>query len=143
MTEIFFLSQIDRLKRRFGEKHFDMEFVKLASFEAHKMSDEWFQRAVDAWVGSRSVSKPPLIAEFKEAKLKEEKYRLDNITKEAARSLDLPAQNDSLKKILKDQFGGTTSVKEAIEWIQLQNRLREADDIQQKQVQSETDERIP
>ncbi len=133
MTEIYFISQIDRLKRRFGDKNFDPEFIRLASFDAHKMSDSWFQRAVDVWIGSRPVSKPPLIADFKEAMLKEEKFRLDNIARDANKAIERPANGDGLKKILKDQFGGTNSVKDAIEYIKLQNRLLEADDVHNKE----------
>lgn len=127
MTEIFFVSQIERLKRRFGEKHFDIEFIKLVSHEARAMSDTGFQRAVDIWIGSRTHLKPPLLSEFREAKLNEERIRLENTIRGANTVLSHPAKQEGLKRILKEQYAGVSSVTEAVDLIKLRKNLSEAE----------------
>lgn len=124
MTEIFFLSQIDRLKRRFGEKHFDIEFIKLVGREVKTMSDEGLQRFVDVMIGSRTHHKPPLLTDFMEARLNEEKLSLSRITNEAKNTVK---DTDGLKQILKEQYGNVTNITEAVAFVKLQKRLREAD----------------
>lgn len=124
MTEIFYITQIDRLKRRFGDKNFDAEFIKLAGFEAKLMSDTWFQKTVDTWIGSRAPNKPPLLSEFKEARLSEERIRLNNMTRDAGQVLSHPAKAEGLKKILKEQFGNAQSVMDAVELLRLKKELK-------------------
>ncbi len=127
MTQIFFLSQIDRLKRRFGEKHFDIEFIKLVGQEVNSMSDMGLQRFVDVMIGSRTHNKPPLLSEFREARLNEEKQRLSRDGQKWVEEISRPARQKGLKKILKELYG-VSSVKEAIEYERLQKGLREANE---------------
>lgn len=124
MTEVFFVTQIDRLKRRFGEKHFDVEFMKLASFEVAKMSEMGFRRAVDVWIGSRSHNKPPLLSEFREAKLNEDKQKLSSDANYANEVFN-SGWHSGLNKILREQYGNVTSVNEAVELVRLKTILKE------------------
>ncbi len=127
MTQEFFLRQIDRLKRRFGDKNFDVEFIRLVSQEVKTLSELGFQRAVDIWIGSRSPHKPPLLSEFREARLNEEKTRLERDANQVTQSFNSPARDGGLKKVLKEQFGNVSSVKEAVELIRLKKRLADAE----------------
>lgn len=126
VTEIYYLSQIERLKRRFGERHFDPEFIKLVALEAHQMSDLGFQRTVDVMIGSRTANKPPLLSDFREARRNEEKHQFDNMTRAAAQVLSLPAKTDGLKKILKEQYGNAESVNDAIDLVKFRKRMEES-----------------
>ncbi len=125
MTEIFFITQIDRLKRRFGEKHFDIEFTKLAAIEVRSMSEMGLQRAVDVWIGSRPNHKAPLLSEFREARLNEERFTLERNARGAIQAIDAPASR-GLKNILEEQYGNVTSVVEAIEYVKLKKQIEKA-----------------
>lgn len=126
MTEHFFISQISRLRRRFGDKNFDPEFVKLAAIEVKSMSEMGFQRAVDIWIGSRTSHKPPLLSEFREARLNEEKLKLDG--PKGAREFSVPATLISFKNILKEQFGNVATAMEAVELLTLKKRIKDEED---------------
>lgn len=78
MTEDFFRSQIDRLRSRFGAKNFDPAFVMVVAGEVSTVSDEFFRRTVDTWIGTRKVTDPPLLTLFRECRIA---YEKGNFTK--------------------------------------------------------------
>jgi len=125
MTKTFFDKQIERLKVRFGPKHFDAEFQKLASEEVSKMSDDRFAWVVSTWIGSRKPTDPPRIAEFKEARLAEEKSKKQTTLERAARVFEARNGRSPLE-ILEPHVGKVESVMEAIEVRRLQI-MRERD----------------
>jgi phosphoenolpyruvate carboxylase len=112
MTPHEFFEQWQRLKNKFG-KAMDDELKQLVSLEMKDMSYAGFKRAVDVFIGSRTPNKPPLLSEFREARLLEERQRLRNETAAAARSLYKHPGN--IREVLKPVFGGVSSVKEALE----------------------------
>ncbi len=118
--------QIERLKRRFGEKNFDAEFIKLIANEVRYMADYDFIKFCDVLIGSRTPNKPPLLSDFREARLAYEKYHLDRITSDSAKILEHPAKGDGLKKILKEQYGNVSNITEAIEYKRLQDQIAKA-----------------
>jgi hypothetical protein len=122
MNMSFFKGQMERLQRRFGEKHFDAEFQKLAQYEVGKMSESGFQKIVDIWIGNRKPHDPPLMANFVEARLAEEKNNLSRVTNGA---LNVVKAHDGLKGILKNQFNGVLSVNDAVELQRMKNKLNE------------------
>lgn len=125
MTQTFFVTQMERLKRRFGEKHFDAEFVRLASNEVGKMSERAFERTVDIWIGNRKIHDPPLMALFIEARCAEEKSNLAHSARGALHVVNGPAQFGGLKALLKEQFENCTSVNDAVDFVRLKNRIKD------------------
>ncbi len=115
--------QLERLKRRFGEKNFDPEFIKLVANEVRYMNDYDFVRFCDVLIGTRSPNKPPLISDFREARLAADKAKFNFMVADGAKILDHPAKGDGLKKVLKEQYGNCENVTDAIEWKRMQNHL--------------------
>lgn len=131
MTEQFFKSQMTRLQTRFGAKAIDAEFVMLVWREVRDMSETGFQRACDVWIGSRTHHKPPLLSEFREARIAEDKLRLHNDTQGAVSMLKRKApreMQESLRKALAKDFGGVESVADALEIARLNHRMRDPKD---------------
>lgn len=118
--------QLERLKRRFGEKNFDPEFIKLVANEVRAMTDYDFVRFCDVLIGTRSPNRPPLISDFREARIAADKASFARMVSDGAKILEHPAKGDGLKKVLKEQFGNVLSVTDAIEWKRMQNQIAKA-----------------
>jgi hypothetical protein len=112
MTHEFFKEQVSRLRTRFGEKAFDDEFVKLAWLEVGEMSDLGFKRTCDTFIGSKPWSQPPLLADFREARLTELRSQLKTEVATAARAL-FPVTKKTANEVLRPFFGEVTGVLEA------------------------------
>jgi hypothetical protein len=118
MKQEFFKSQIARLQIRFGEKNLDPEFIQLIWREVHDMSDAGFTRFCDVLIGSRTSNKPPLLSDFREARLAEQKLKFQNEAVGAARAFENgPKKN--LSEVLSGHFGKVGSIAEAIEVAKL------------------------
>lgn len=133
MTENFFSQQWKRLEVRFGAKAMDPELKMLVAREVHDMSERAFQRAVDVWIGSRPHTKPPLLAEFREAALAERKYALDRDTMGALISINRKAPDEmkaQMRGALSKEFGAVSSVKEAMEVARIRQRVDQADAVE-------------
>ncbi|MGE0525862.1 MAG: hypothetical protein AB7G93_09670 [Bdellovibrionales bacterium] len=117
MTPEFFKQQWDRLKVRFGDRAMDDEFGRLALAEVRDMSEDAFKRAVDVWIGSRPHNKPPLLSEFREARLAREKRKLEHEASGAAQTLRKAPEEmkQHMRKILSQEYGGVDSVTDAFE----------------------------
>lgn len=129
MTQAFFLQQVKRMHVRFGEKALDAEFVQLIWRETHDMSESAFQRFVDVMIGSRTHNKPPLLSEFREARMREQKLKFDNDVRGAAQTLAKQAPEEMrkhLRAILSKEFGSVSSIAEALEVARLRLRLEGA-----------------
>src|SRR4051812_17815310 len=100
MTEAFFKSQMSRLQTRFGAKNIDNEFIKLVWQATADMSESGFQRMCDVFIGSRTAHKPPLLSDFREAYLLEQKRRFDNDVQGAGKLLYHPAVAKPLREVL-------------------------------------------
>ena len=119
--------QWQRLVVRFGARSMDDEFKLLASKEVHDMGEAAFHRFVDVMIGSRTANKPPLLSEFREARLAENKLRFDNMTRAAAQTLFGPDgppadRRAHVLKVLSKEYGAVNSITEALEIARL--RLR-------------------
>jgi hypothetical protein len=68
MTLDEYRDQIERMKRRFGQKAFDEEFIKLVWREVKDMSQYDFVRTADVMIGTRNHTRPPSIVDFREAR---------------------------------------------------------------------------
>ena len=131
MNQIFFKKQIERLKARFGEKAFDVEFVTLVAHEVHEMSEMGFARTVDVFIGSRTANKPPLLSEFREARLAEGKRHFDNEVRAASNFVYRKAPEEMkvpLTKALFKDFGAVDSVSDALQIARMRVRASKAGD---------------
>lgn len=116
------MNQINRLKSRFGEKAFDDEFVKLATKELMNMVDTNVIRSVDVWIGSRAHNRPPLLTDFREARIAENKAKFENDLRGATNFLERRAPGEmraNLRTVLSKEFGQVDSIGEALEIARL------------------------
>lgn len=129
MKNDFFKTHITRLQVRFGNRAIDNEFIQLAWREVHDMSEAWFARTVDTWIGSRSHNKPPLLSEFREARIAEEKLKFENDLRGATGFLERRAPEEMrkhLRAILIKEFGGVEGIQDALEVARLKQKVRQS-----------------
>lgn len=127
MNGIFFQSQVQRLILRFGQRNFDPEFCKLIFREVDGMSEQGFLRFCDVLIGSRTPNKPPLLTDFREARLNEQKHKFENDVRGATQALTRRAPEEMrkyLRQVLSHDYGGVESVKEALEIARLRLRTK-------------------
>lgn len=117
MTQLFYVEQIDRLRRRFGAKAFDVEIVKILGREVSSLPEDFFKRSIDTWIASRKTSNPPMLAEFRECRLAFEK----GIFKEEVRQATKSYEQGRAAALQKEFNVGT--VEEAYELAKLKIRL--------------------
>lgn len=127
MIQEVFNKQIDRLKVRFNEKHFDLEFTRLAWLEVKAMSESRFIWQVNTWLGSKPVNKPPMMAEFTEARLAEEKLKRSGEAAAASRAFH-SRDTKPISEVLKPHFGQVTSIQEALEIARMKIRTQNGED---------------
>lgn len=131
MTLPFFETQTRRLITRFSNKAFDQEFLQLVWREVCDMSEAGFGRYVDVLIGSRTHLKPPLLSEFREARLNEQKLKLQNDIRGAGQFLERKApaaMKEHVRKVLSSEFGAVNSVKDAFEVARLKLLKKRDDD---------------
>lgn len=127
MNQEYFKGQIVRLKERFGEKHFDNQFVLLLWNECHDMGEAWLKRTVDTFIGSRTHNRPPLLSEFREARLAEQKLKFQNDVRSASTHTRRLAPEEMIKNLnatLSKEFGAVGSVKDAFEIARLKIKTK-------------------
>jgi len=130
MTKDFFLHQVTRLQTRFGDRAIDAEFVKLVWAEIHEMNEQDFLRAVNVWIGSRPYTKPPLLTEFREARMASSKNKFESDLRGSANFLSRKAPEEmrnKLKQILSKEHGGVDSLRDALEVAKLNLRLKRSE----------------
>lgn len=122
MTEDFFRSQIERLRIRFGAKAFDSEFIRILGLEIAMVSDEFFRRTVDTWIGTRKNNNPPLLTDFREARIASEKSKFQVEVKKASEGF-----SNGLAAVLQKAYN-VGSIQEAFELEKLKLKLGGADE---------------
>ena len=131
MTQDFFKAQMKRLQTHFGDRHFNPEFTQLIWREIHDMSESGFARFCDVVIGSRTHNKPPLLSEFREARLAESKRRFENEVRGAANTMFGPSgtpeeRKAHVLKVLSKEFGNVSSIAEALEIARMRLRVARA-----------------
>ena len=124
-------SQLQRLRERFGEKAFDAEFITLVNREVRDLPDYDLVRMVDVFIGTRAHNRPPLIQDFREARMAFEKQRFEAEVRNAARCWD-GIQKRPMKEILtRLGYAEANTVWEAVELereiLRLKRQLEEAE----------------
>jgi hypothetical protein len=119
VTEEAFYFQLTRLKARFSPKSFDNEFARLLASEMKETRDEDFVEIVNLMIGTRPHTKPPLLVDFREARLRREQMKFNQTVQRAAQSLHWP--EGSMERSLALNYPGAKTLAEAIE-IELHRR---------------------
>jgi len=127
-TEVL-MRGIERLTIRFGARSFDPETVSLIYREVNAMSEAAFNRLVDVLIGSRKATNPPLIQDFRDARIAEQNKMFQDDVHGAARAMNSGPRQQGLQKFLKERFGGgVTTLNQAIEIRRMQIQARKATD---------------
>ena len=121
------VQQFKRLKMRFGEKAFDEEFCRLAMKEVSIVSEQYFIIAVDRLIGSRTHTKPPMIDDFRQIRLNEERHKLTRQVEESIQSMNDPRLGQGLRDYLVKHYPGCSTVQEAVEIERLKLKIEEAE----------------
>lgn len=115
------------LKLRFGEKAFDPGFVELISREVRDMSDYGFTRAVEHMLGARPHNKPPLLPDFRDMRLKEQKSSFDRDVQGASAAMDRQNWNKGLSAFLAKEYPGCKTLNQAVEVCKFRREIERAD----------------
>lgn len=126
IDEKLFGEQVQRLRSRFGEKAFDNELCRLIALEVKEMHPHDFVRTVDVMIGSRPHSKPPLLSEFREARLQAEKMKHQQELRQAVETFNHPAKSDGLRRFLAMNYPGAKTLWEAVQIQVLRNQVERA-----------------
>lgn len=115
--------QIDRLIVKWP-RAFDEETVKLIKREVLEMSDADFTYMVDHFLGTRPHTRPPLMPDFREARLAIEKTRFTKTVKQAARAVEQEGERRAVKDLMAEHK--VSNLTELFELARLQ-KLTEPD----------------
>ncbi len=114
MTHETWTRQKARLIDRFGKNNFSPEFSLLVSMECRPMPDQPFEEMVNAMIGGRRPNNPPLIQDFRDARLAWERRVFERDLSGAERAMNMPAK-DGLKLYLVKEFPGCKTLNQAVE----------------------------
>lgn len=123
-----FVEQMNRLRVRFGKSAFDDESTKLIHQNIYDLTPAEFVKVVDFMISSRAHNRPPLVSDFRDARLREEKARFQEDMMASIEKFEHPAAQDGLKKYLAKAFPGCKNLNEAIEVRRLQIQVAKAND---------------
>ncbi len=129
MRTDFFNQQVERLKLRFSPKAFDPESTRLIGREVASLDEETFMRIIDFLITSRTHTKPPLLSDFRDARLRSEKQRLERDVDGALRAMERDASQwstDGLQKYLKQHYPGCRTLVDAVNVERLKIQVKKA-----------------
>jgi len=127
MTDECWNRQKERLINHFGEKHYSREFCLLLAVECKSTPDSEFVHIVDTMIGSRPAHRPPLLQDFREARISLEKLRLQRDLHDAINTLNT-SWPKGLQAYLAREFPGCRNIWEAIQVRKLQIQVAQAND---------------
>ncbi len=113
---------------RFGAKAFDEEFSRIIAAEVKFMSEVSFVKLVNFLIGSRPPSRPPLLADFREGRLNDEKNELQRNLNKAKDIFTNPSMAEGLKSILDRDYKGAKTALEAMHIEKLRMQIKKADE---------------
>lgn len=123
MTEDCFKLQSERLRIRW-KNAFDPAFLDLLGKKMAGVTNEIFIEIVSFFIGSRPISKPPLLQDFQDARLTLEKRRFTNDVKGADKIIHGPGT--VREALLRAGYTGCKSINEAVEIQTTKNRIAKA-----------------
>lgn len=125
MTHEAYVKQVQRLFERFGRKNFDDEFVNLVWREVLQLTDEQFKRICDFFIGSRTPTKPPLLQDFRDQRVREEKHAFTREVQAASNAMNWPQAG--LKAFLAKHYPGCKNLNEAVEVRKIHRAIARAE----------------
>jgi hypothetical protein len=126
MTHDTWTQQKARFIDRFGQNNFSKEFSLLVSIECNSMPDQAFVDLANAMIGNRKPSNPPLLQDFRDARLAYERRKFESDVAGAARAMHQPMLTDGLSKYLTKTYGAECkTLWQAVEMQRELNKLRE------------------
>lgn len=128
MTPEFWNHQKSRLIDRFGERNFSREFSLLVAVECNSMPDQEFLHAVSAMIGARKPSDPPLIKDFRDARLAYERRVFERDVRGASNAMNQTPWSLGLRAYLAKEFPGCKTINEAVEVRKMQIQIRQAEE---------------
>lgn len=128
MTDECWTYQKSRLIDRFGERNFSREFNLLVAIECKSIPNGDFVDLVNRMIGSRAANRPPLLVDFREARLGIEKRNFDRDVYGAAKVMREPAMFRGLKAYLAKEFPGCKSLNDAKAVRAHQIQIQKAED---------------
>jgi hypothetical protein len=127
MTSECWNHQKGRLIDRFGPRNFSSEFSLLVAIECRDLPDSVFVDIVNAMIGARKPMDPPLMRDFRDARLSFERRRYERDLYGAIQALDQPAKHVGLKGYLAKEFPGCKTINEAVAVRALQIKIKKAE----------------
>lgn len=128
MTREVFDEQIRRLRLRFGERAFDSEFTRLIAGEMQHTTDPDLIYIVSNLISSRPATRPPLMVDFREARLSQEKYKFNQDVSGAADAVFDWSKQKGLQAYLDENYPGCKSLWEAVQvQVEVNQAQRERD----------------
>jgi len=124
MTREIFDQQIQRLQVRWRNA-FDREFVSLLANRMNGISNDDFVEIVNFFIGNRPVSKPPLMQDFQDERIRRERQAFNRDVAGAASAMDRPWQG-GLQAFLAREYPGCKTLNEAVEVQIEKNRIARA-----------------
>lgn len=106
---------------------FDVEFTSLVALEVKSMANDDFLSVANFMIGSRPAGKPPLIQDFRDARINQEKLRLRRDVDGANRAMNTQ-WHGGLQAYLSREFPGCKTLNEAVEVRKLQIQIAKAKD---------------
>ena len=94
MTRMFFMSQVDRMKKFFGAEPFHNERLALVWPEVKELPDENFRKIVDQFIGERKPSWPPAVSDFREKSEEQRKIVFQSQVQKAFGTLQKEARKN-------------------------------------------------
>jgi len=125
MTSDAWMTQKARLISHFG-KQISSEFCLLVASEINNLPNTTVVEMINAMIGNRKPSNPPLLQDFRDGRLNYERRKFDANVNGAARAMNTPWQT-GLKAYLAHTYGTECkTLKQAVEMQIELNRLKRA-----------------
>jgi hypothetical protein len=112
MTPAEFDTSWQRLRQRFGDKACDGEFKRLIALECGAMQAHAFSRICDFMIGTRKHTAPPLLQDFRDARVREEKQRFEADVRGASDAFERRPMSEILKRL---GYAEARTASEAVE----------------------------
>ncbi len=125
MTKDFFAQQVSRLRSRW-KNNFDSEFVSLLSVQMNTISNDNFLKIVDFFIGNRPNSRPPMLQDFLDERIRQERNEFSQTLRSAIDAFDTPFTEGGLQKFLAKEYPGCKTLNQAVEVQILKNQVERA-----------------
>lgn len=123
----------------------DNEFKKLVAIEVRDMNTFDFRETVNVWIGERPHTKPPLLADFRQAVLARNNSKFKREVRDAGHAMQaMNIDPAKLAKTLEQEYGaGIDTPSKALEFKRLKARIKKAEEEPESKPTLEDDDVLP